>query len=279
MISTETGAKLGTIIRYGTNITLQHRFTQKYVCSGRNGDLTLVVVRSGVAAGCECWYKLMPRIKLFVEGQRVNVNARVLLEAYSPSGPKQWISIRISEPKEDNGSVGGRDGSGVDGLAANEPTTVSGPDITSDTGAVLSLSNTKLTGVEIRLFAPGPIGGGGGGSGCLKGGDFVRLFHLEHNALLEVYRSGTREGIMHTKTRRESSSHSLLPAAEVELHDQFSVALFPAADGAGGTDGNEYSVASIWQLELSETNCGGSSVPSCNVPVVCCSECPGGVLL
>ena len=187
IVGVGAGAKIGTAVRYGASVAFQHRFTQKYVCRGRNDELLLTAARPGVPPGVQCWFRPMPRIKLFAEGQIVTVNARVLIESFSPASSPSWISLLRKSNSNGGSSNLGDDVNQV--ISSSKASAMDDSSDDVDSNAILAVTSTKVTGIQLRMFATHTVGSRGH---LLKGGDFVRLFHQEHTALLEVQRYAMR---------------------------------------------------------------------------------------
>ena len=90
VLSLDNGAELGTPIRFGSTITLTHNLTQKMIAkkSGDSGQqshrvfLKPVVSTDGNEDPPEqCWFRPMPRIKLYSEGDPIKFDSQVLIES------------------------------------------------------------------------------------------------------------------------------------------------------------------------------------------------------
>ena len=100
----------------------------------------------------------MPRIKLYAEGDRIKFDSQVLIESAHGIGSR--LRLHLGENSDQ-----------------------------------LDASHVKTTGFRIRLFAPFGMSSQSF-QHVLKGGDYVRLYHQECNAMLEVARKDD-DGMSH----------------------------------------------------------------------------------
>ena len=211
--SMETDANPGMVIRYGSPVVLVHRLSQKVIAVEQavSGALRRVLLKrthtNTASYDHPCWLKAVPRIKLYDDGDPVLFNSQILLDSAHIRG-KVFLSCT----------------SGSDALVAAE---------------------NKKTGIRIRLFAP--FGIEAEYRRVVKGGDFIRLFHQESDALLEVDRhdnAGENEGQKHHKADFISKDNTLC--------------LRQLREGTDATD--VHGASSIWQVEIAGTSRGGAPV-------------------
>eukprot|EP00729_Bicosta_minor_P017404 gene17404-21628_t len=224
-----TDAELGSAIKYGSNVALMHRLTSKLIrldprTSIKHGHRISLQPTQGTIIGPgsslppeQAWLKLMPRIKLFSEGERIKFNSPILFECTKGS-------------TKDAGSSAAK-------LRLHLP-----PDET-----VICGSQTRATSIRLRLFA-NYAHSKSDSQNVLKGGDFIRLFHQEHEALLEV--------------ARHASNHASHASTETTIVDFISsettlcLRLLPE----GVEPETAHSASSLWQVELQDSRSGGRPV-------------------
>lgn len=225
-----TDAELGSVIKYGSNVALMHRLTSKLIrldprnLGIKDGHRISLHPTQGAIFGPgsslppeQAWLKPMPRIKLFSEGERIKFNSPILFECTKNSG-------------KDAGSGGAK-------LRLHLPP--------SET--VICGSQTKATSIRLRLFA-NYAQSQSDSQNALKGGDFIRLFHQEHEAFIEVARHADNQP-SHTRT---ASGAADFISSETTL----CLRLLPE----GVEPETTHSASSLWQIELQDTRSGGRPV-------------------
>jgi len=156
----------------------------------------------------QAWLTPMPRIKLFSEGDQIKFNSPILLECGkdSGSGNSGGANLRLH-------------------LAPDED--------------VVCASKTRGTTIRMRLFASYAQSQSGSDSlNVLKGGDFIRLFHQEHEALLEVARHAFKG----------QSGSSAAPSVQDFISDEITLCLRSLPEGVEPEAA--HSASSLWQVEL-----------------------------
>jgi hypothetical protein len=115
------------------------------------------------------------------------------------------------------------------------------------TDALCCELNSRSTVVRIRLFASHSASDSQKES-LLKGGDFIRLFHQEESALLEIARWDKR-GVMAEKAADFICAENTLCLREL-----------PAGMEPGSANPTARSTKALWQIELKDTRSGGRAV-------------------
>jgi hypothetical protein len=221
------GAELGTPIRFGSTITLQHNLTQKLLAK-RPGDAGHQTHRiflkpppvEGEAPPEQCWFRPMPRIKLYSEGDPIKFDSQVLIESAHGIGSR--LRLHLGENTDE-----------------------------------LDASHVRSTGIRIKLFAPFGISGHSY-QHVLKGGDFVRLYHQEHNAMLEVVRID--ESVIDVSAGALDSNLKQWGADDDSfLSNDNTLCLRGLVEDRGPSEATNAS--SLWQVELNESAQGGYGRP------------------
>ena len=178
VLSLESDAESGAVIRYGSAIAFRHKLTGKMLARQVGGvglQNHSVVLRDGVDE--QSSFSPAPRIKLHAEGNPVKYDASIIVETAQGGSSKRRLHFPANS-------------------SSNE----------------LVASHARSSIVRFRLFAPydpdslrHP--------NTLRGGDFVRLCHQENDALLAAVRQDFRMEGGFVSSKRRNSRPAFVSAA------------------------------------------------------------------